>query len=72
MDQKRSSTDSQVQVQDQVQTQDRSDASAAPASAMVYDWDPHQETCYRLYIQERKSLEDIMEHMKLAHRFAPW
>ncbi|KND91375.1 hypothetical protein TOPH_03955 [Tolypocladium ophioglossoides CBS 100239] len=38
---------------------------------MVYDWDAHQQTCYRLYIEEGRSLEDIMEHMKRVHRFAP-
>ncbi|QUC18121.1 uncharacterized protein UV8b_02362 [Ustilaginoidea virens] len=38
---------------------------------MVYDWDAHQQTCYRLYIQEGKSLEDIMEHMKNFHQFTP-
>ncbi|PHH68940.1 hypothetical protein CDD83_5875 [Cordyceps sp. RAO-2017] len=38
---------------------------------MVYDWDRHQQTCYRLYIEEGRSLEHIMAHMKTAHDFAP-
>lgn len=38
---------------------------------MVYDWDAHQETCYQLYIQEGRSLEDIMDHLKTAHQFCP-
>ncbi|KHN96699.1 uncharacterized protein MAM_05255 [Metarhizium album ARSEF 1941] len=38
---------------------------------MVYDWDAHQETCYRLYIDEGRSLEDIMDHMKTVHKFTP-
>lgn len=38
---------------------------------MVYDWDTHQKTCYRLYIEEGRSLEDIMEHMKNVHKFCP-
>lgn len=38
---------------------------------MVYDWDRHQQTCYRLYIVEGKSLEDIRVHLKSAHGFAP-
>ncbi|KAH8718229.1 hypothetical protein HC256_002880 [Beauveria bassiana] len=38
---------------------------------MVYDWDTHQETCYQLYIQEGRSLEDIMEYLKAAHEFCP-
>ncbi|PNY28697.1 D-lactate dehydrogenase [Tolypocladium capitatum] len=51
--------------------QRRGDVTAAPARIMVYDWDAHQQTCYRLYIEEGRSLEDIMEHMKSVHRFAP-
>lgn len=38
---------------------------------MVYDWDRHQQTCYRLYIDEGKSLEDIRAHLRSAHGFAP-
>ncbi|KID89844.1 hypothetical protein MGU_03249 [Metarhizium guizhouense ARSEF 977] len=38
---------------------------------MVYDWDAHQQTCYRLYIDEGRSLEDIMDHMKTVHKFTP-
>lgn len=38
---------------------------------MVYDWDGKEETCYRMYIEEKKSLEDIMEYMKTEHNFAP-
>lgn len=44
---------------------------AAPARIMVYDWDRHQQTCYRLYIDEGKSLEDIRAHLRSAHGFAP-
>ncbi|KAK5073840.1 hypothetical protein LTR64_007020 [Lithohypha guttulata] len=38
---------------------------------MVYEWDNFKDECYRLYITERKSLEDIMQHMKETHQFAP-
>jgi hypothetical protein len=38
---------------------------------MVYDWDEYKETCYRLYIDERKSLRDIMEFMRVHHNFMP-
>jgi hypothetical protein len=44
--------------------------NSAPRS-MVYDWDEHEKTCYRLYIDERKSLEDIMEHLRVHHKFTP-
>lgn len=38
---------------------------------MVYDWDNKEDICYRMYIEEKKSLEDIMEFMKVNHNFAP-
>jgi hypothetical protein len=38
---------------------------------MVYDWENKEEICYRLYIEEKKSLEEIMEFMKEHHKFAP-
>jgi len=38
---------------------------------MVYDWENKEEICYRMYIEEKKSLEEIMEFMKEEHKFAP-
>lgn len=38
---------------------------------MVYDWENKEEVCYRMYIEEKKSLEDIMDYMKEHHKFAP-
>jgi hypothetical protein len=39
---------------------------------MVYDWSEEKEQiCYRMYIEEKKSLEEIMEYMKEEHKFAP-
>jgi hypothetical protein len=38
---------------------------------MVYDWENKEEICYRMYIEEKKSLEEIMEYMKEHHKFAP-
>ena len=38
---------------------------------MGYDWDAHKETCYRLYIGEKKTLEDIISYMRVHHRFNP-
>ena len=38
---------------------------------MVYDWENKEELCYRLYIEEKKSLEEIMEYMKEEHKFSP-
>jgi hypothetical protein len=38
---------------------------------MVYDWENKEAVCYKLYIEEKKSLEEIMEYMKQEHQFAP-
>ncbi|KAK1992829.1 hypothetical protein LX36DRAFT_662053 [Colletotrichum falcatum] len=38
---------------------------------MVYDWDTHEKLCFQLYINEKKSLEDIMDYLKTHHNFAP-
>lgn len=38
---------------------------------MVYDWEGKEDICYRMYIEDKKSLEEIMEYMKDAHHFAP-
>lgn len=47
-------------------------AQVGPIEAkMVYDWENKEELCYRLYIEEKKSLEEIMEFMKEHHKFAP-
>lgn len=38
---------------------------------MVYDWDNKEDICYRMYIEEKKSLEEIMEFMKEQFSFNP-
>jgi hypothetical protein len=38
---------------------------------MVYDWENKEEICYRMYIEEKKSLEEIMEYLKENNGFAP-
>ncbi|KAF6831341.1 hypothetical protein CMUS01_07384 [Colletotrichum musicola] len=38
---------------------------------MVYDWDAHEKLCFQLYINEKKSLEDIMSYLKTHHNFSP-
>lgn len=38
---------------------------------MVYDWEGKEELCYKLYITENKSLEEIMEFFKVTQDFAP-
>jgi hypothetical protein len=43
----------------------------ASPSKMVYDWENKEEICYRMYIEEKKSLEEIMEYMKEEFKFTP-
>jgi hypothetical protein len=31
---------------------------------MVYDWDGKEAECYRLYVEERKSLDEVIEYWK--------
>jgi hypothetical protein len=41
------------------------------SSIMVYDWAGKRDICYRMYIQDKKALEEIMEYMRTAYQFAP-
>ncbi|KAK8064179.1 hypothetical protein PG996_008831 [Apiospora saccharicola] len=38
---------------------------------MVYNWDEYHDVCYRLYIDEKKPLDEIMQIMRSEHGFAP-
>lgn len=38
---------------------------------MVYNWEGKEEICYQMYIEQKKSLEEIMEYLKTAHNFSP-
>ncbi|KAI9849082.1 MAG: hypothetical protein M1838_000283 [Thelocarpon superellum] len=38
---------------------------------MVYDWEGKEDVCYRMYIEDKRSLEEIMEYMKNEQNFAP-
>ncbi|GAB1310020.1 Clr5 domain-containing protein [Madurella fahalii] len=38
---------------------------------MVYNWDPHREVCYRLYVEEKRSLDEIVEYMREHYDFTP-
>lgn len=37
----------------------------------MYEWDQYRDECFRLYITERRPLEEIMQYMKDNHNFAP-
>lgn len=45
--------------------------STSPTTKMVYDWDGKQEECYRLYVQEKRPLDVVMEHFREHYDFAP-
>ncbi|KAI9724693.1 MAG: hypothetical protein M1828_003562 [Chrysothrix sp. TS-e1954] len=38
---------------------------------MVYDWEGKENECYRLYVEERKSLDEVARYFKNEHGFAP-
>jgi hypothetical protein len=38
---------------------------------MVYDWDPQKEICRRLYVEEKRPLDDIIDYMRIHHKFTP-
>ncbi|OQE29688.1 hypothetical protein PENSTE_c002G02076 [Penicillium steckii] len=38
---------------------------------MVYDWAGKRDICYRMYIQDKKALEEIMEYLRTAYQFGP-
>ena len=38
---------------------------------MVYDWKDKKDECYRLYVEERKSLHEVMQYFKDRYNFEP-
>lgn len=36
-----------------------------------YKWEPHRQTCYRLYVEQNLSLDDTIEYMREHHDFTP-
>lgn len=38
---------------------------------MGYDWAGHRETCYRMYIEEGRPLEEIMGWLREQRGFSP-
>lgn len=38
---------------------------------MVYRWDQHREICYRLYVEENRSLDYVVQYMREHHDFGP-
>ncbi|KAK0734818.1 hypothetical protein B0T26DRAFT_689717 [Lasiosphaeria miniovina] len=38
---------------------------------MGYDWEAHKQACHQLYIVENRSLDDLVELMRLRHNFTP-
>ncbi len=38
---------------------------------MGYKWEQHRQTCYRLYVEEKKSLDELVAYMREHHGFGP-
>lgn len=38
---------------------------------MTYDWEPFKEICYKLYVEEKKSLRQTHAVLKEKHDFTP-
>lgn len=38
---------------------------------MVYNWEGKEDDCYRLYIEENKSVEQVAQYMKEHYNFDP-
>ncbi|KAL2165575.1 hypothetical protein VTH06DRAFT_878 [Thermothelomyces fergusii] len=38
---------------------------------MGYSWEEHRETCYRLYVEENRSLDEVVQYMREHHGFTP-
>ncbi|KAK3309515.1 uncharacterized protein B0T15DRAFT_497780 [Chaetomium strumarium] len=38
---------------------------------MVYPWKNHRETLRRLYVEEKKPLDEVVEYMRVHHNFTP-
>ncbi|KAH6853340.1 hypothetical protein B0I37DRAFT_359038 [Chaetomium sp. MPI-CAGE-AT-0009] len=38
---------------------------------MVYRWEQHRQTCYRLYVEENRPIQDVVEYMREHHDFTP-
>jgi hypothetical protein len=36
---------------------------------MVYEWDHVKDECYRLYVVEKKPLDDVIEHFHTTQNF---
>ncbi|TLD13488.1 uncharacterized protein PgNI_04361 [Pyricularia grisea] len=38
---------------------------------MVYNWDGYRDECYRVYVVQNKSMDELMDHMRVHHSFTP-
>ncbi|TLS28954.1 hypothetical protein PpBr36_00696 [Pyricularia pennisetigena] len=38
---------------------------------MVYNWDGHRDECYLVYVVQNKSMDELMDHMRIHHSFTP-
>lgn len=38
---------------------------------MVYEWESHKDVLKTLYVYEKKTIEEIITHMRIQHSFTP-
>ncbi|TLD27218.1 hypothetical protein PspLS_04394 [Pyricularia sp. CBS 133598] len=38
---------------------------------MVYNWDGYRDECYQVYVVQNKSMDELMDHMRIHHNFTP-
>lgn len=38
---------------------------------MTYDWEPFKEICYRMYVEEKKTLREVHAFLSENHNFKP-
>lgn len=41
------------------------------AAIMVYRWEQHRLTCYRLYVEENRTIQEVVDYMRVHHDFTP-
>lgn len=46
-------------------------AKRRSTNSMVYDWESHKDTIRRLYVDEGKQVDSIMEYMRVVYDFKP-
>jgi len=49
----------------------RSTRPHGSSATMGYSWEQHRQTCYRLYVEENRPLDEVVRYMREHHDFTP-